>query len=84
MSNDKKTLKELYNDIQNFVEGQVNSMKDDFNLLNEDMKLLAEERQYVCLDCEELNLEEEKCNNCGCSFPELTYAKDKKCPLKKW
>ena len=25
-----------------------------------------------------------KCGECGCGFPANVFAKDKKCPLKKW
>jgi hypothetical protein len=74
----------ILDDIANFVEGESNYIKDKLDMLNEDIKLMAEERQAICLECEELDLEEEICKNCGCSWPSLTFSKGKTCPLGKW
>lgn len=82
MSKEKKHS--ILDDIANFVEGESNYIKDKLDMLNEDIKLMAEERQEICLECEELDLEEEKCKQCGCKFPDYSYATNKQCPLGKW
>lgn len=75
-----------FNDIRNFIEGNFNKLLDAFNKLEPETKETSLKRMEICKGCPHLvsNGKKAKCGECGCSFPGLTYAKDKKCPLGKW
>ena len=43
---------------------------------------LAEERLYICDDCEYRTVN--KCKICGCNLAAKTLVKEAECPRKKW
>ena len=81
-----------FKDIRNFIEGNYNHLKNEFNLLDDETKTLADKRIKICQSCiiskgehkGKPGLENNKCRLCGCSYPSLTFAPDKECPDKKW
>lgn len=75
-----------FSDIKHFIEGNYNKLLDSFNQLDEDTKTLALKRMEICKGCPHLVVtpKKSKCGECGCKFPGLTYAKEKKCPIGKW
>jgi hypothetical protein len=81
---EKKKKSSILDDIANFVEGESNYLFDKLQMLNEDIKLMAGERQEICLECEELDLEEMRCGICHCAFPDLCFSTKKHCPKGKW
>lgn len=70
--------------IKDFVQGEFNKTLEEFNLLSENIKNQADERQDICKVCQFLDKKEAKCTKCGCKFPDLTFAPDKECPMKYW
>lgn len=75
-----------FSDIKNFVEGSFNELLNKFNALDSETQSMALKRMELCKDCPFLQRTKKgaKCGECGCKFPGLTYAKDKKCPIGKW
>jgi hypothetical protein len=71
-----------FKDIQNFIEGNYNHLLDRFNALDDKTKAMAQGRINICKTCP--NLIDNKCDLCKCSFPGLTFAPDKQCPINKW
>lgn len=48
---------------------------------------MVNERRKICDNCDQLSnssLGFLSCQQCGCFYPMLTYAKSKRCPLGKW
>ena len=48
---------------------------------------LVNSRRKICDNCDELKKSSIgffTCNQCGCFYPMLAYAKNKQCPLGKW
>jgi len=81
--------------VDQFVEGWVNFIRSKRpRMLSDEMKSLSEDRSKICNDCDSLKHHERKigtrivsrykCNECGCSFPMMTFSKRKKCPIGKW
>ena len=55
----------------------------------DDFKESVKERIAICKSCPELKLHKtrilgSRCNQCGCAFPAMAYAKKKKCPIGSW
>lgn len=71
-----------FKDIKNFIEGNYNHLLDRFNALDDKTKAMAQSRINICKACP--NLKDNKCDLCGCSFPSLTFAPEKECPVNKW
>ena len=49
---------------------------------------VAQERYSVCLECPHLKTIRgcriRRCVKCGCGFPAVVWAPQKKCPIGKW
>jgi uncharacterized paraquat-inducible protein A len=73
-------------DIKNFITGNVNYVLNQYNQLSEEFKEKVDSRIEICDECPELvkNDTRPHCGQCLCTFPQLAFAKDKKCPLGKW
>ena len=60
--------------------------------LDPELRELVEHRSEICAVCPEMQLMKRKvgkgpagkCKKCGCRFPAMVFAPDKKCPIKKW
>ena len=81
--------------VKDFIEGNVNYIKDQLNILPADFKQVVEDRLEVCLNCPIMDgtkcsrsryeeKDEVKKHGCGCKFPQLAFAPEKQCPLSKW
>ena len=81
--------------VDQIAEGWVNFIRSKRpKMLSEEMKSISDFRAKICNDCDSLKYYERKlgtrviskykCDECGCSFPMLTFSKRKKCPLGKW
>ena len=49
-----------------------------------DIELLAEERMEVCLNCDKLRRDNNRCSVCGCFMVAKTRNPKSTCPLDKW
>ena len=82
----------MFSDFMNFIDGWTNLVKSKSRMLSKEKLLLAEKRGEICRNCPELVEEDRaifskypyRCNVCGCVFPAIVLAKNKKCPLGKW
>lgn len=82
----------MITNIKNFIEGWSNLIISKRGKIDKDKILLAEERGEICIKCPEFVKEDRvflkkypfRCNVCGCVFPAIVLAKNKKCPLGKW
>jgi len=81
--------------IKNIADGWINYIKDKQpSGISSELKEMASERAKICKECPSLMFSEKtvmgkiifkfKCKECGCAFPMMTYAKNKKCPKRKW
>ena len=71
-----------FKDIQNFIEGNFNHLLDRFNSLDDKTKAMTQARINICKTCP--SLVENKCELCGCNFPQICLAPSKQCPANKW
>ena len=83
--------------IENILTGWANRVKDQFNLLDDATKKVAEERMSICDACDLRNnntCDPKKTgtnvvtgavtNGCGCNLSAKTLAPKASCPLAKW
>jgi hypothetical protein len=83
--------------INHIIEGWANYIKDRFDVLPEDIKLISEARLMLCNYCEIREggscspskigkhiITGEEVNGCGCYIAAKSMALDAKCPLGKW
>jgi len=81
--------------VRDIAEGWINYIKDKQpDGLSSELREMSLSRAKICEECPYLLFKETKlmgktitnfkCVKCGCSFPMMTYAKNKKCPLGKW
>lgn len=70
--------------LKDFIQGEFNKTLESVDLLNEDTKNQAEDRQLICGACQFLDKNTSKCTKCGCRYPDLTFAPEKKCPMNYW
>jgi hypothetical protein len=81
--------------VDQILEGWVNFIRSKRpNMLSQEMKTISDYRAIICGTCDSLKYSERKlatkiiskykCNECGCSFPMMTFSRKKKCPLGKW
>lgn len=90
----------MLSDIVNYIQGNINQFLGLKNLSPElqakilkrqdickkcpVLKYYPEQERLRCAN-EDINLGNNKFGRgCGCPFPDMTYAPDKKCPLEKW
>jgi hypothetical protein len=71
-------------DIKNYVQGNVNLMKDSLGLLPEHIQDQVKARQKICEACPLLAATKDSCTACGCTYPDLTFSPKKECPTEKW
>jgi len=71
-----------FKDIKNFIQGNYNHLLDEFNLLDDKSKELANKRIKICQQCP--HLKNNKCSLCSCSYPNYTFSKDKVCKDGRW
>jgi len=73
-------------------EGWLNYLRYVFKAVDDNIKIEAERRANICIECTELQLStmgkrmpiKGYCRMCNCAFPAMLFAPKKKCPLKKW
>ncbi len=81
--------------IKNIVSGWTNYIRSKSPIgLSEEMSKLSLSRAEICKECPSLSdtsvkalgktIARAQCIECNCTFPQLVYAPDKKCPLDKW
>lgn len=72
------------NDIRNYLEGTANLLAEKVNLLPEPLVNMAKSRRDICDICSFLSENKKYCTECGCDYPDLTYAPMKECPKGYW
>ena len=80
-------------DIKNIGDGWLNFMKSCIRRrsLSPELSREIEKRSEICSTCPMLSVKTirgfvamGKCESCGCCFPMIIYARNKKCPDGKW
>ena len=76
------------------IDGWTNVLKSTLNVLDDDIKEIAEKRSKECFGCDKfvrfmkmpvINTPlGHQCSECKCVYPALVLSKDKKCPMGKW
>lgn len=80
--------------LKDIKEGWFNYIKSIMSRkkLPEDIQKMVEERSKICGTCPELHMTtiaggvpiRGRCRKCGCIFPAMVFAPNKKCPIGKW
>jgi len=78
----------IFADIRNFIEGNTNLFLGKYlpSYISENTVEMAKDRMEICMSCSSLKKQNNYyiCGRCGCRFPGLAWAGNKKCPLGKW
>jgi len=78
---------------KNIKDGWLNYIKSlaDKRLLEPEFREEVDKRAELCTNCPELRIfnftskaARGKCKKCGCMYPALIFAPQKKCPIGKW
>ena len=78
--------------LKEISDGWVNLIRSYGKGLPQPIREMAEKRAEICKACPHLvkasirliKRHPLQCDICGCVFPVIAYAKNKKCPLGKW
>jgi hypothetical protein len=81
--------------IKNIAQGWINFIKSKKpNGISPEREAIANQRARICQSCPFLQqkpymiagktLAKFRCGKCGCAFPMMVYAPNKKCPINKW
>ena len=81
--------------IRNIAEGWFNYIKARKPKgISPELEAMAEQRSSICNKCPFLQtkavrvagkaISKYRCGKCGCAFPMMVYAPQKKCPINKW
>ena len=81
--------------IRNIAEGWLNFIKSRKPRgVSPELEAMANQRASICNRCPFLQkkpykiggkiLAKYRCGKCGCAFPMMVYAPQKKCPINKW